>query len=64
MNQRIYAITNKLDNSSKLVQAANPAQALRWVAKDTFEVKSATANVVASMMAAGAKLEQAAADPA
>ena len=61
MSQRIYAVSNKADGSTRLVKATNPSQALRHVANAQFDVKAATATQVADLMVAGAKLEQAAA---
>lgn len=47
------------DGQPRLVEATNPAQALRHVAKDAFTVKVAGGLDVAKAMEAGAKLEQA-----
>lgn len=57
MSQRIYAVSNKADGSTRLVKATNPSQALRHVANAQFDVKAATATQVADLMVAGAKLE-------
>lgn len=57
MQQRIYAVTTKADGSGRLVLAQTPAQAMRHVANDLFEVKAANAGTVAKLMGAGVKLE-------
>lgn len=61
MQQRIYAVTTKADGTGRLVLAQNPAQAMRHVANDLFEVKAASAATVAKLMGSGVKLEQSAA---
>jgi len=60
MNQRIYIVRNKTDgeNTSRLILAGNPAQAMRHVANDLFSVKAASATDVAELMGAGATLEK------
>lgn len=58
MQQRIYAITSKTDGTGRLVLAQTPAQAMRHVANDLFEVKAANASTVAKLMGSGVKLEQ------
>lgn len=60
MQDRIYAVTTKADGTGRLVLAQNPAQAMRHVANDLFEVKAASAGTVAKLMGAGVKLEQSA----
>lgn len=55
--QRIYAVTTKADGSARLVLAQNPAQAMRHVANDLFEVKAASAATVARLMSKGTQLE-------
>lgn len=62
MQQRIYAVTTKSDGTSRLILAQNPAQALRHVANDLFEVKAASAATVAKLMSAGTKLEDSSAE--
>lgn len=62
MQQRIYAVTAKSNGAARLVLAQSPAQAIRHVANDLFEVKAASAAVVARLMSAGAKLEDSSAD--
>jgi len=61
MQQRIYAVTSKTDLTGRLVLAQTPAQAMRHVANDLFDVKAANATTVAKLMGSGVKLEQSAA---
>jgi hypothetical protein len=60
MNQRIYIVRNKTDgeNTSRLILAGNPAQAMRHVANDLFAVKAASATDVAELMGSGVQLEK------
>jgi len=60
MNQRIYIVRNKTDgeNTSRLILAGNPAQAMRHVANDLFAVKAASATDVAELMGNGVQLEK------
>jgi hypothetical protein len=58
MQQRIYAVTTKASGTGRLVLAQSPAQAMRHVANDLFEVKTANSHAVARLMSAGVKLEQ------
>lgn len=60
MTQRIYIVRNKAEEGqrSRLILAANPAQAMRHVANDLFAVKAASATDVAELMGAGATLEK------
>jgi hypothetical protein len=60
MNQRIYIVRNKTDgeNTSRLILAGNPAQAMRHVANDLFAVKAASATDVAELMGNGVHLEK------
>lgn len=60
MQQRIYAVTTKADGKGRLVLAQTPAQAMRHVANDLFDVKAASAATVAKLMGAGVQLEQSA----
>lgn len=59
MQSRIYAVTEKFSGLARLIEAQSPAQAIKHVANDMFEVKAATAAVVAKLMSGGAKLEAA-----
>jgi hypothetical protein len=65
MNQRIYIVRNKTDgeNTSRLILAGNPAQAMRHVANDLFAVKAASATDVAELMGSGVHLEKSKANP-
>ncbi len=58
MQDRIYAVTDKTTFNTRLVVAQSPAQAMRHVANDLFEVKAASAALVGKLMSGGAKLEQ------
>lgn len=58
MQQRIYVVTEKNSGLQRLVAAQSPSQAMRHVTSDKFEVKAASAAVVARLMGGGAKLEQ------
>lgn len=60
MTQRIYIVRNKADEGqrSRLILAANPAQAMRHVANDLFAVKAASATDVAELMGNGTTLEK------
>ncbi len=60
MQERIYAVTTKADGTGRLVLAQTPAQAMRHVANDLFEVKAANAPTVAKLMSAGVRLESSA----
>lgn len=62
METRIYVVRNS-SGAARVVQAPNPAQALRHVTKQEFTVRAATAVEVANLMSAGAKLELAGAEP-
>lgn len=58
MTERIYAVNNTTGDKTRLVLAANPAQALRHVAHNQFNVKVASAIDVAKLMADGVTVEQ------
>lgn len=58
MQERIYQVTHKTTGTTRLVEAANPAQAMRYVAHDLYEVKPANARAVATLMKNGTTLEQ------
>lgn len=60
---RPYIITEKSTQKKRLVVAANPAQAIRHVARETFDASAASALEVAKMMGGGATLETARSDP-
>lgn len=58
MQQRIYVVTEKSTNVSRLIEAGLPAQALRHVANDLFDVKPANTYDVAKLIGAGVKIEK------
>jgi len=58
----IYMIVDTANNqtpSTRLVEAPNPAQALRHIVQSQFVVNAANATQVAKMMQAGVQLESA-----
>lgn len=57
MQQRIYVVTEKNSGLERLIMAQNPSQAIRHVANSRYEVKTASAQAVARLMAGGAQLE-------
>tara|TARA_R110000868_G_scaffold39383_1_gene137270 strand:- start:5529 stop:5735 length:207 start_codon:yes stop_codon:yes gene_type:complete len=59
----LYSVTDMTHLSTRLVDAANPAQALRHVTSQQFAVKAATAGLVAKLMGAGIKLETTTPEP-
>ena len=59
MQKRIYTITHRETGVQRLVSAGTPAQAMRFVAAELFEVKAASAKVVANLMSTGHRLEEA-----
>lgn len=58
-----YQITNHATNTTRLVNAPTPAQALRHVARDTLAVKAASADAVVKLMQSGVVCEVAKAEP-
>lgn len=61
-NERIYTVTGP-GESVRLVKATNQAQAIRHVARNTFQVEVASAVQVADLMIAGTKVEQSSIEP-
>lgn len=59
----IYVVTDTANTATRLIEAPNPAQALRHVTSQQFAVKAATAALVAKLMGTGVKLESIAAEP-
>lgn len=59
----IYVVTDTVNTATRLIEAPNPAQALRHVTSQQFAVKAATAALVAKLMGAGIKVESLAAEP-
>jgi len=55
---RIYVVTTK-DGNTRLIDAANASQALRYVAHATFDVQCATAKIVATLVTKGVTVESA-----
>lgn len=56
---RIYVIRDRLNQSTRLVRANNPAQALRYVARDQFTVAPAKADDIAKLLGTNAAVENA-----
>jgi len=54
---RIYIVNDKTNDTTRLVEAPNPAQALRHVTLKQFDVSAASAIEVAKLMSTGVKLE-------
>ncbi len=63
MSARIYSITSTITNTTRMVKAHTPAQALRHVARNVYSVSVASAIDVADHMADGWKVEDATAEP-
>lgn len=57
MNTRIYLVRDRATDAVRLVEAANPAQAIRHAALQAYHVKPAKAIDVAYHMGKGAKVE-------
>jgi ribosome biogenesis SPOUT family RNA methylase Rps3 len=53
----LYVITDTANHDTRLVDAPNPARALRHVTSQQFGVKAASAALVAKLMGAGIQLE-------
>lgn len=67
MTTRIYAVAvaDAVErNPTRLVRAGNQAQALRHVAKASFEVRVATQDDLVSALSTGATVEEAGAEEA
>ena len=63
MAEQRYYVVVQADGKERLVEAANPAQALRFAAKTLItNVSSASAREVAALMTAGVEIEQASAE--
>lgn len=62
MATRIYLVTNKANDSQRLVRAANQAQAVRHVARDTISTAVAAQETLVEMLTAGYRVEDARAD--
>ena len=59
----IYVVTDTANTATRLIEAPNPAQALRHVTSQQFAVKAATASLVAKLMGTGIQLESIASEP-
>jgi hypothetical protein len=59
----LYVITDTANAKTRLVDAQNPARALRHVTSTQFGIKAASAALVAKLMGAGIQLETANAEP-
>ena len=53
----LYVVTDTQTASTRLIEAPNPAQAVRHVTDQRFAAKAASATLVARLMSAGVKLE-------
>lgn len=62
MATRIYLVMNRADSSHRLVRAANQAQAVRHVARDTICAAVAGQETLVDMLGDGHKVEDARAD--
>jgi hypothetical protein len=59
----LYVITDTANAKTRLVDAQNPARALRHVTSTQFGIKAASAALVAKLMGAGIQLETVTAEP-
>lgn len=60
MNEsRIYIVKDRLNQSTRVVRAGNPAQALRYVANEQFTVMSAKAADLAALLGTNIQVENA-----
>lgn len=62
MATRIYLVTNRADSSQRLVRAANQAQAVRHVARDTITAAVAAQETLVEMLLGGHDVEDTRAD--
>jgi hypothetical protein len=53
----LYVITDTVNTKIHLVDAPNPARALRHVTSSQFGIKAASAAMVANLMSSGIQLE-------
>jgi len=53
----LYVVTDTQTANTRLIDAPNPAQAVRHVTSERFAAKAASAALVAKLMGAGIKLE-------
>lgn len=58
-DSRIYIVRDTLNQSTRLVRAQNPAQALRYVAQGQFYVSPAKADDLAELLGTNTTVENA-----
>lgn len=56
---RVYIVKDRLNQSTRLIRANNPAQALRYVANDQFAVSTAKANDLVALLGSNIAVENA-----
>jgi hypothetical protein len=56
MRTRIYRVRERQTGAVHMLEATNPAQALRFMAEDRWEITPASAKDVAQHMATGGKV--------
>ena len=56
---RVYLVKDRLNQSTRLIRANNPAQALRYVANDQFSVSTAKANDLVALLGSNIAVENA-----
>ena len=56
---RVYIVKDRLNQSTRLVRANNPAQALRFVATDQFSVAPAKTNDLVALLGSNIQVENA-----
>ena len=59
METRLYAVINNTNGAVRLIEAANPAQALSHVSKSEYSVSVAKPKDIAGYIIGGAVLEKA-----
>lgn len=60
---RIYVVTNRGDDTQRLVRATTPAQAIRHVVRGTFGVAVAAQDTPVDLLQSGVTVEDAASEP-
>ena len=60
---RVYLVTAADDGEARLVRAANPAQAIRHVARERYRANVASQDTLVDMLSAGEPVETAGAEP-
>lgn len=56
---RVYIVKDRLNQSTRLIRANNPAQALRFVAIDQFDVAPAKTNDLVALLGTSIQVENA-----